>query len=96
MYEPESVYRDEPQVASRHAEAMGELSGALDQAEKYWDRVAQRLAPFVGEGVPREENVLKAAPPVATSAAVRGIYELAQRVREFAGRMDRVGERLEL
>lgn len=96
MYESEGIYRDEPQAASRFQAAMHELAEALDRAEKNWEVIAMRLTQFLGDTVPKDDNVLKAAPPAASSAAVRGLYDLTERLREFSGRMARVEERLEL
>lgn len=96
MYESEARY-DEPQAGSRFDQAMTDLMGALDRAEKNWEVVAQRLTRFLGETVPTEEEArLKAAAPIATSSAVRGLYDLVERVRDFSERIGRVSQRLEL
>jgi hypothetical protein len=96
MYEPEATYRDEAKAESRFVQAMHELAESLDRAEKNWEMIAMRLTQFMGDGVPRDETALKAAPPVATSSAVRGLYDLVGRVRDFSDRIARVQERLEL
>lgn len=94
MYENE--YRDEAQAVSRFDQALEELTTSLDRCEKNWEMVAMRLTRFLGDTVPKDENVLKAAPPVATSAGVRALYDLTERLRDFSGRLQRVQERLEL
>lgn len=94
MYENE--YRDDPKPASRFQQAMDELTTSLDRCEKNWEIIAMRLTQFLGDTVPKEDNVLSAAPPVATSAAVRGLYDLTGRLRDFSDRLQRVQERLEL
>lgn len=96
MYENEASYRDEPKAESQFIQATHELSESLERAEKNWEMIAVRLTQFMGEGVPKDETALKAAPPVATSSAVRGLYDLIGRTRDFSDRMARVRERLEL